>query len=559
MSGVIARAEPLVPDEVTNQMISAPLNTANMDDYLLDMARSTNVNVIADATEFPAESSVIPYPATSGTVAGLKGDKPDHWRSALIIIMNEFAAQKRLSMLRAGARTFLFWSEPDPRQLLELQGELTDTTEAARWAEAIASAQANGVSDDQIIRGKLSDERLRDVLSEYLSDEHGWKGTVAQRNDHVDIQVSIDKLPPDLRALVLFDLRNMLINNWSYKLTQDAYWNTARIHLVDSDDPAIEVTYDIPKKEGEVDTDYNYTLTTLDAANKALTSVPIASMQEPVVTPVQLGPKDTLFNAYSGLSDVAYDSALDADAALQTPISLQVKRLTLRDLLMQLQQKGGPQLTLSEDAPSDKLITARVEKMPLSKLMGVLSRIYGVKWDKTGEAAYQMRGNDQGELHLKLLQMGDQYLYRHRFLFYTPLDRKNEKVAIGKAIIEQVSQEALRKPEGVLISSLPQDLQRRWRYALEDRYAEIQVPALYKANSMLADQLAKKELILRFGNAVSESYRMPLRYHMMESQDIIRFNVQSEDGQLVLPVFNAFILSTAKADKQDVHPPSRRR
>lgn len=557
---VCARAIPIVPDEVTVQEFTKPLDTSSADNYLLDMARTARINVIADSTDFPVGSTVIPYPATSGYDIGTNGNRPQNWNSNLKSLIGDFTAQKKLTVLRSAPRTFLFWSEPDPRQLLALQGELTQSTQAARWAEAAAEARANGTPEDEIIRGELSEAQLKNVLWDYLK-SIGWKGTVAERTDRVDIRIPLNELPPDLRELVLFDLQKHLVNQWPDVLKQEVDWKTTRIGLSSGENPHIEVRYQIPSKNVDADdsTD-SYWLTTLDAALKAPSDAPVASMQEPKVMPVQLSSNDTMANAYKGISNETAVPLLEADKSLKKPISLEVKRLSLRELLEQMEQQGNVRFTLGADAPSDKLITAHVEKMPLSEWMGILARVYGVTWDKTGDAAYQMNGNQQGELHLKLLQIGDPMRYRYRFTFSAPSERTAENAAIGKAILDQFGMEALKSPEGVAISALPQPLQQRMRYALEDRGAETVVVPLFQVNRMMVEQLEKQSLILRFGTPVSKTYGTPfMGYVAREPQDWLRFNVQSADGKNVIPVFDSFYTPIAKPGETDPRPPSRRR
>ena len=557
--GAGAQAIPMMPDEVTLQEIPKPLDTGSADNYLIDMARTAGINVFADATDFPADSTVIPYPATSAYDVGTNGNRPPNWNSNLRSLIGDFTAQEKLTVLRSAPRTFLFWSEPDPRQLLALQSKLTIANQKVRWAQAVAEAKAAGTPDDEIIREELSDDPLRKVLKDYLQ-SIGWKGTVAERTNPVDIRVPFSDLPPDLRALVLLDLQKRLVRNWPDAIIQDLDWKTKRMSLSSEADPHLEIRHQIPSKSDDGYTTVLYQLTTLDDALNAPTDAPIASMQEPKVTPVQLSSKDTMSNAYTGISDETTVAALEADQALQKPISLEVKRLTLREVLKQAQEQGGVRFTLGEDAPADKLITARVEKMPLSQWMGVLARVYGVTWDKTGEAAYQMNGNERGELHLKLLQLGDPRRYRDRFSFSGPSERTAENAAIGKAIVDQFGVEALKKPEGVAFSALSQPLQRRLIYALEDRGAEFTAVSLFRANRMMVEQLEKQSLILRFGTPVTRSYHTAYtRIVSNEPQDWLRFNVQSADGEIVLPVFDEFYQQAAKPGETDPRPPSRRR
>ena len=245
---VCAHTIPIVPDEVTVQEFTKPLDTSSADNYLLDMARTASINVIADSTDFPVDSTVIPYPATSGYDIGTNDNRPQNWNSNLNSLIGDFTAQKKSTVLRSAPRTFLFWSEPDPRQLFALQGELTASNQASRWAQAVVEAKANGTPEDEIIRGELSDAQLRNVLSNYLK-SIGWKGTVAERTDHVDIRIPLNELPPDLRELVLFDFQKHFVYHWPDVLNQDSDCKTKRIGLSSQEDPHIEIRYQVPSKK----------------------------------------------------------------------------------------------------------------------------------------------------------------------------------------------------------------------------------------------------------------------------------------------------------------------
>ena len=115
-----------------------------------------------------------------------------------------------MSTLDADKRTFLFWREPDPLQLLTLQWAVTQAADKARFEEAFAEAQAQGVPENQIIHDALPQDRLAQVLSGYLKNKHGWMGTRAQRTGQVDLQDRFDDLPLSLRALILLDLREQM-------------------------------------------------------------------------------------------------------------------------------------------------------------------------------------------------------------------------------------------------------------------------------------------------------------------------------------------------------------
>lgn len=567
LSSAHAQGVPILLDAVTTQEITAPLNTATMDDYLLDMARLTQVNVIADATDFPVQSAAKVYPSSPASIAGQTGEHRDKWTPILINVMGDFTAQYELSTLRCDTRTFLFWSEPEPHQLLALQVAVTEAVEAARFAEAAAAGRAAGVPEEELIQGELPESRLQRVLQDYLQKEHGWTGSVRERSDQVDIRTRLSDLSPGLRALVLLELRHRLSGQIGFGEGVAQGNDELRLRAERTGvTTALSVSHRTRYGDG-TEHELGYPFTKINDAAVGEAAIPpvpqadpIAATLEKPLVPAQANAQDSWLKAYSGVSDDAFDPSLDADGALQRVVSLQVKRLALHDLLAQLQQQSGVRLALGEDAPAAKLVTARVEKMPLSKLMGVLSRVYGVKWSKGAGNTYTIRGNDQGELHLKLLQMGDSERYRFRFSLQNRADRENEKVALGRAVVQQVGLAALQTPEGVDIAALPQPLQQQMRRAYKIDVVEWQTGALYRANQVLIDQLSKNGLVLRFGNSVSKTYRSPFfGFGGEESEGRLRFNVQSDDGQVIVPVFDSFMLRAAQPGEQNVRPPSRRR
>ncbi|RYX81653.1 hypothetical protein EON83_22915 [bacterium] len=561
-------AEPYRRDEVTLQEITKPLNTATMDDYLLDMAKATKINVIADATDFPQRSVVKPYPSTTAAITGLKGQYQDKWGPVLINMMSEFVAQQKLSMLRSDSRTFLFWSEPDPHQLFQLQRTITENMEAARFAQALAVAKEEGVPEAEVIKGELSDLQLQIVLSNYLKAAHGWTPTVVNRNSKVNLQMPLEKLPLDFQALILLELRNLFARSSTYRMLNADFWQTADVRVSAKkagNVVTLELAYKDPTAPNERD---SFPLAAIDqtvaapAVETALT--PPSPAKILAATTPQLDIQKDFLDTYNGISNKVSAPQLDGNAKLQTPVTLELKRVALRDLLVQLSQQTGVSLIVGENAPANKTITARVDKMPLSQFMGLLSRIYGVKWNrpnKTGAAStYEMQSSERGQLHLNLLQIGDSDQYRHRFNLLNRADRENERLAVGRDVIQQIGLEALQAPNGTAFADLPQVLQQRVRDVVETPQAESGAVFLYKIDQMIADQLAQKGLILRFGTPVDKAYCAPnLGLGATKLPDWLSFTVQSADGQVLLPAFMNFGFNMAKPGERDIRPPSRRR
>lgn len=419
-----------------------------------------------------------------------------------------------MSTLDADKRTFLFWREPDPLQLLTLQWAVTQAADKARFEEAFAEAQAQGVPENQIIHDALPQDRLAQVLSGYLKNKHGWMGTRAQRTGQVDLQDRFDDLPLSLRALILLDLREQMTGGL-IRLPDD--WSKVGLRLqVRKNNEGkntlnVELRYSVHSEDGATEQRSIAPLGVVDEVTPPDEPASASAEEDEPTVPLQLEAKDTLSNAYSGFSDDGVNPALQSDPALAAPVSLAVKHLPLRELLKHLQKQSGVRFQLAPDAPGDKLITARVDKMPMSKMMGLLGRVYGVKWSKGQDATYTMRGNNQGQLHLLLLQLGnpDKYRYRLEFTFYSGHDI--ERAIVARAIVRQVGLAALQTDEGVPVSSLSRPLQERLRHALQDWGAEGDATLLYKANRFLVEQLQKKGLVLHFGTP-PRTYHIPTTY-----------------------------------------------
>ena len=602
LCGAPVYAESIEFDEVTKQEITVPLNTATMDDYLVDMAGAANVNFFADATDF-ARSPVVAYPATPGAIAGVKGEEREHWTPTLLNLMGDFAAQEKLTTLRSAPRTFLFWSEPDPHELLDAQWELTQAADRARFARAVAAETAKGVPPDQIVGGELEDDPLKRALINYLKTEQNWTWDAVKNAQPLHIRVPLNDLPSDLRALVVLGIRQSVVTSRNFEFLRPEFWKRDDLQVAmvsarvwGADHPlAIGIRYFTLDEQGRKYYQ-EYPLVELKDAEEEAAPAEMPALPLPKVVAGN-GLTEAKFDdsalerVYGGISDEIADPLLDADPRLQKDVTLSVKRLPLRALLEQLQAQSGLRLTLGKDAPADKLLTARANKMPLATFLENLSRVYGVTWIKDGDV-YQMQGNQRGDLHLKLLQIGEPYLYRYRFYFYNRTDRERKRAAIGRAVIKEVGMKALQAPiemiteaadtpAGVAFSSLPENLRYGLRRIMEEPREENLSVALYQINALLTRELEKGELELHFVNGVGQ----PVKYGR-EDQDVTRelgtnsmgprfsysyivgppemlsFYVSSRDGQLVTPIFDILSYSPwqdPQAPQEPVKKPNNRR
>lgn len=152
-------------------------------------------------------------------------------------------------------------------------------------------------------------------------------------------------------------------------------------------------------------------------------------------------------------------AALQQDAVLQAKISLEAKRMPLRELLAEAQKQRGVVLQATEDSPAARaLMTARLKDVTLATLMDSLSRIYDVRWTKDG-AAYTMHGSDKDELSYKLIRYQGR---KSTDMIVKDIEaRDREDDVLAKEIFYSIDEEAWKAPEGVPMSALPQDVQER--------------------------------------------------------------------------------------------------
>lgn len=100
-------------------------------------------------------------------------------------------------------------------------------------------------------------------------------------------------------------------------------------------------------------------------------------------------------------------SELEQDPALGVKVTFKSSAQSLESLLATLQNTSGITLTATNDTQAAHLlVTARVRELPLATVLGSFSRLYGVRWVKVGEKAYEMRNSEMDTLHRKLLAVG---------------------------------------------------------------------------------------------------------------------------------------------------------
>ncbi|MDF2440966.1 MAG: hypothetical protein JWN98_1950 [Abditibacteriota bacterium] len=137
---------------------------ASTDDYLLEMARSGDINVLADVTDVDTEVRPLP----------VSGSFPLAKFNFLNLIRD-----RNLTSARISENSFLYWPSPDIKQLVQ-------------------SILAHKAANPRPTLPALDEEQTIALFTDYFKRAHDWDGKWA----NVDIKVPLAALPPELRTRV---------------------------------------------------------------------------------------------------------------------------------------------------------------------------------------------------------------------------------------------------------------------------------------------------------------------------------------------------------------------
>jgi hypothetical protein len=166
---------------------------------------------------------------------------------------------------------------------------------------------------------------------------------------------------------------------------------------------------------------------------------------------------------------------------------LQLKRRPLSEALAALGEKGGVAISLSPEMRAEgALLTMGVAEMPVHEVMTALTRLYGLDWTKNAGGAYRGARTTRTALEAQLLQ--GRKLSSALLRGETAARHAREAQEAGEFLNKvtlALGQEALKRPEGVALSDLPQDLQSGLRLRVQEALA----PTLTDAQSRLQEKL----------------------------------------------------------------------
>ena len=171
------------------------------DEELLEIARTADVNFIADATHFSPETMTVQTRyANLGT-----------WPLWLFIM--EIIPEWKLTSHRYDAQTFLFWTEPD--------------------IVTLAQKVLNGEGNKLLGAVKIANEgEVNTLLVHYLQRSRGWDS--AKLGFSLDIKIA--DLPPEVRTQVIAKVQKEKLGHpvasGTRAILSDDYWQQAVLRIV---------------------------------------------------------------------------------------------------------------------------------------------------------------------------------------------------------------------------------------------------------------------------------------------------------------------------------------
>lgn len=225
-----------VTGDPMEENVDLRLDNSTVDEHLIELARASKVNFIADATRFPTAPDALDV-----KLHGVLGN-----------LMLAMACQRHLTWTKADKGTFLFWADwqgdltalakPILAQEQGRVAKLRQLQEAAQAAMQAKNLQAQQKSLEDMklhhLRGaaratdywaqeKSLEQDILPDLARYFKATQGWDGV----NPTFTVGVKFTDLPPDLRAKVMAKCRDELFNpdRWTAYATffDDAFWDKA--------------------------------------------------------------------------------------------------------------------------------------------------------------------------------------------------------------------------------------------------------------------------------------------------------------------------------------------
>ena len=396
------------------------LRDASVEEGLISFSQVSQIPFLIDSTHIPAQS------------AKTTKDFDDVFSGAL----GTFAEGHKIEYKRWNESVYLHWGQ-------------AETAEVVRW---VRSGQGHRPEPTEVSVGALYS-----LLRKYLRDDPKAKDVLFK-------PFQITDLPPEMQKPVAsLVLAYFLADYWrNPKQTwfDDEIWQKARLRLW------------IPEPGGQ-----GHRRILLRSVFETPTGTKVLENGLPFNTGgsipapmAQDAPQDEAPPPSDGSALALLSSPLPllnkaSGEAMETPITLETKRLPLRQALDSIEKQSGVRLS-TQGAPvlDALLLSARAPQMPLFEMMNALSRLYGISWKRVGAGEWSADASKRTELSALALRVGDPSGYR----FYDReagayhIEMQNVQEMIDR-LLESEDKEALVSEPGVAFPSLAPELQKAIR------------------------------------------------------------------------------------------------
>lgn len=419
--------------------IVPPQGAMPFDDYVIALSKASDINFLVDSTDIAASGVVEEFPSSPEAREG-------KWKPTFFGVMEDWCMSHHLAHLRYDDATILFWKEP----------ELLETAQLIISAGQHRSAEALPKEFD-----------LHRELDDYAQQSHNWD---AEAKEAISIQLKLGELPPALQSEITAIARQGILRpdfRRELFLSPD-YWKTARVRVIPGQTEKIVFIggQDENAKALPFFQPFSNSLRPLDSKLE-VTVFPVvdADAEPPRTDTPALQPAKV--DSYPWQNQGLTGAQLEDEEKLKSKISLEAKRQPLSELLNKLAQRNGVQLTIATNAPKQSsLVTGRVNQMPLGALMGALARVYGSYWTKESATEYVWHPIPLNPLQSAMLRAGRSDYFTKGATWETTKEKRQQLLEIEQEIADEVGE--TKTPEGVAVSTLPDDTQEKLKRALSE-------------------------------------------------------------------------------------------
>ena len=441
-----------------NKTLATPAQAMPLDDYIISLSSATQVNLIADVTELSNDEWVQPF-VTDKSV-------PNRNAVPFWAAFAQFERTRAVSDWRYDENTYLLWKQPE-------------RNEAVRLILAEQGQRATGALPAEF--------ELHKELTQLIQQRTKWDGEPLPTVSSM-VNLPLREVPGKLREQLKSLARFAVLNDerWFDAIFDEASWDNATIGFTKTRyvgangkrTPNFLVRF--PEVEGFAPVYTNSG--ELELANEAENAVnsPFA------VALVKDGTDGALPTAQPrvGLSS----SELNSDAALKSAVSLEVKRVSLQDVVAKIAAQSQLTLQVAADvAAKNLLVTARIQDMSSGDAMGALARTFDLYWIKSAEGNYELKALDLTPLQTLIRRAPNGRFATSNREWDNGLWRIKLSQSLQSAVWTVAQARGLKSSQTLAFSELPQDVADNVRALFRDMAANQLLASYRYAHNYIGD------------------------------------------------------------------------